>query len=202
MPQPEACKPIRQRLESEFERSGLEPLYRTLQEIDPEAALRISPQDKKRIIRALEVYYATQKPISQLQKESTIPLPYFFMKIGLLRNPDEIYQRIHLRTKSMIEAGLKQEIAFLYDKGYQQDIDFIKAHGYRELLQAHEGKITWVEAIETMEKNTRHYVKRQLSWLRQRSDFHLVNANVGSVGEVVKVILSLLDDCKTWLGVR
>lgn len=202
MPQPEACKPIRQQLEIECLKNGLDSLYRTLQEIDPEAALRISSQDKKRIIRALEVYYATQKPISQLQKENTTPLPYFFMKIGLLRNPEEIYQRIHLRTLLMIEAGLKKEIAYLYNNGYQQDIDFIKAHGYRELLLAHQGKITWDEAIETMEKNTRHYVKRQLSWLRQRSDFHLVNANVGSVGEVVKVILSLLDDCKTWLGVH
>lgn len=201
MPLSEECKSIRRDLEMEAEQHNLQRLYHTLQEVDPEASLRISQQDKKRIVRALEVYYATRKPISQLQKENTTPLPYFFMKVGLLRNPEEIYQRIHLRTAKMMEDGLKQEIAYLYDHGYQPDIDYIKAHGYRELLQAHEGIITWEEAVIIMEKNTRHYVKRQLSWLRQRSDFHLVNANVGNTEDVVKVILSLLNDCKTWLGV-
>jgi len=200
MPQVEACKIIRKQLEAQYESQGIDSLYAVLQKVDPEAFTRISSQDKKRIIRALEVYYATQQPISQLQKEKTIPLPYFFIKIGLLRNPEDLYHRIHERNEQMVKNGLKEEIRYLSDQGYRKDIEFIKAHGYRELMEAYEGESTWEDALYTMEKNTRHYVKRQLSWLRQRSDFHLINLNLGNTEEVVKVILTLVQDCKTWLG--
>ncbi len=200
MQQAETCMMIRKQLEAQCESRGLDSLYSVLQEVDPEAFSRISSQDKKRIIRALEVYYTTQQPISLLQKEKTIPLPYFFIKIGLVRNPEDLYLRIHERTEQMVKNGLKEEIRFLADQGYRKDIEFIKAHGYRELMEANEGTVTWEDALYTMEKNTRHYVKRQLSWLRQRSDFHLINLNLGNTEEAVKVILTLVQDCTAWLG--
>jgi len=178
----------------------LENLYSELQMVDPDASRKISPRDKKRIIRALEVFYVTKHPISQLQKEKTVPLPFFFIKIGLLRNPEDIYVRIHQRARQMEETGIKTEIRSLVEQGYKEDIHYIKAHGYRELMEAYEGKTTWEEAFAEMEKNTRHYVKRQLSWLRQRSDFHLINLNLGSTEEVVQVILNLIQDSQRWLG--
>jgi len=200
MQQTDECKIIRKQLEMKCNLNGLENLYSELQMVDPDASRKISPRDKKRIIRALEVFYVTKHPISQLQKEKTVPLPFFFIKIGLLRNPEDIYVRIHQRARQMEETGIKTEIRSLVEQGYKEDIHYIKAHGYRELMEAYEGKTTWEEAFAEMEKNTRHYVKRQLSWLRQRSDFHLINLNLGSTEEVVQVILNLIQDSQRWLG--
>jgi tRNA dimethylallyltransferase len=171
---------VRQKLLKESQESGLYEMYNRLLSLDPDAARKIHANDQKRILRALEVYEVTGKPISQLQRESTEKAPFFFIKFGLLRTPEEIYSRIHHRTKKMFEEGLLEEVQWLLDEGYKDALYEIKAHGYRECIEYLEKKKTLEETIELMEKNTRHYAKRQLTWLRQRSDFHLLNLDACS----------------------
>jgi tRNA dimethylallyltransferase len=182
---------VRQKLMKESQESGLYEMYNRLLVVDPDSAKRIHANDQKRILRALEVYEVTGKPISQLQRESTKKAPFFFIKFGLLRNPEEIYSRIHHRTKKMFEEGLLEEVQWLLNEGYKESLYEIKAHGYRECIEHLEKKKTFEETIELMEKNTRHYAKRQLTWLRQRSDFHLLNLDAGS--SLDTVVSSALD---------
>lgn len=177
---------VRLRLFQECQEMSLYEMYNRLLKIDPQAAQKIHPNDKKRILRALEVYELTGKPISLLQRESTKKAPFFFIKLGLLRSPDVIYSRIHNRTKTMFHQGLLKEVQWLLDNGYKEALYEIKAHGYRECIEYLEKKRALEETMELMEKNTRHYAKRQLTWLRQRSDFHLLNldafSDVQSIG--------------------
>jgi tRNA dimethylallyltransferase len=193
-------KEIRSQIEQRIRQDGLESVFSQLQRIDPIAAGHINQNDQKRITRALEVFESTGEPISKLQKEKTIPLPYFFIKIGLVRSLPQLYKRINQRVDNMMMEGVLDEVRLLIDLGYASDIEYIKAHGYRELISALQEKITMPEAIEIMKLNTRHYSKRQMSWLRQRSDFHLLNLDAGSPSEMISSISSMIQTIKELLG--
>jgi tRNA dimethylallyltransferase len=186
---------VRLRLFQECQEIGLYEMYNKLLQIDPQAAQKIHSNDKKRILRALEVYELTGKPISLLQKESTKKAPFFFVKLGLLRSPEVIYSRIHNRTKTMFQEGMLEEVKWLLANGYKESLYEIKAHGYRECVEYLEKKRTLEETVELMEKNTRHYAKRQLTWLRQRSDFHLLNldasSNIQSIGSAALKMIEM-----------
>ncbi len=184
---------IRKMLLKQKNDSGLKALYEKLQEMDPVIAKKIHPNDQKRILRAMEVMLMTNKRMSDLQKEQTYPLPYFYIKIGLLKSPEEIYQRINQRVDDMLDQGLVNEIKKLMEQGYDTTLEQIKAHGYRELIKACKGLLKWDEAIELMKKNTRNYAKRQLSWLRQRSDFHLLNTSLRNPAESAEIIAEIYD---------
>ena len=190
---------IRDKLEEIVKEEGLGALFQKLQLVDPLAASHINQNDQKRIIRALEVFETTGQTISQLQTEKTIPLPYFFIKIGLVRSTKHLYQRINQRVDDMMSEGVLDEVKLLIEKGYGDDIEFTKAHGYRELMYVVQNKLTLPEALETMKLNTRHYSKRQMSWLRQRSDFHLLNLEAGNSHEMVDSIIDLINHIKGML---
>lgn len=185
-------KEIRDNLDMELATYGLPLLFDELKKVDPKASSHINQNDQKRILRALEVYRTTGQPISKLQIEKTHPLPFFFIKIGLLRSMDHLYSRINQRVSDMVQNGVLVEVQQLINDGYENDIEYIKAHGYRELIQALQNKISLPEALETMKRNTRHYCKRQMSWLRQRSDFHLLNLDAGTLTEMIESIQTLV----------
>lgn len=192
---------IKNNLEERSVKEGLAVLFEELKRVDPTAASHINPNDHKRIIRALEVFQTTGQPISKLQSEKTIPLPYFFIKFGLVRSMNHLYDRINRRVEQMMKDGVLTEVQSLIDRGYSDDIEYIKAHGYRELIQALHHKISLPEALEQMKLNTRHYSKRQMSWLRQRSDFHLLNLDAGSGEETIKSIELMIQSIKELLKV-
>ncbi len=175
MPTTENKTDVRDKILHQTEKNGLHYMYNQLLSVDEKAARKIHSNDKKRILRALEVYYLTGKPISELQSENTEKAPFFFVKLGLLRKPEIVYNRIQMRIESMLKEGLLDEIKWLLDQGYEQALYEIKAHGYREMVEYVKNKCTLQEAMYNMELNTKHYAKRQLTWLRQRSDFHLLN---------------------------
>lgn len=184
---------VRKKLFERADKEGLDTLYDELLRIDPETASKIGKNDLKRIIRALEVYELTGEKISLLRKEHTFPLPFFFIKIGLLRSVDELYERINKRVDKMIESGLVEEIKKLINDGFKDDLVRIKPHGYREIASYLKGEVNLEEAIELMKKNTRNYAKRQLSWLRQRSDFHLLNLSANSSEESIESIYKIIE---------
>jgi len=157
-----ADKELRMRLEKEL----LSTLYSRLSTIDPAAAEKIHPNDKKRIIRALEVYELTGKPISELQEPRRL-VAGSYQLIGLTLPREELYSRINQRVESMIEKGLIEEVKGLREKGYGKNPPSMQALGYKEVIDYLEGKWTKEEMIDELKKRTRNFARRQMTWFRR-----------------------------------
>jgi len=156
---------LRAVLEREAQRAGEEALHRRLAEIDPEAAERIDPRNVRRVIRALEVYHTTGKPISRLQRKS--PPPYTILQIGLSRDRQELYRRIDARVDMMMEAGLLQEVRRLRERGYHDHLPSMSGLGYRQLCAALRGEISLEEAVAQIKRDTRRFVHQQSTWFKE-----------------------------------
>ncbi len=162
---PEGNWEIRKRLYKEDNLS----LYEKLKEVDPEYALKIHPNDKKRIIRGLEVYYTTGKPFSNFQKEHSFKeKKYDFIGFVLDRPRDEIMNRIEKRVKKMIEKGLVEETEELIKRGFENAITSKQAIGYKELIPFIKNEKPLEEAVEDIVKNTKRFAKRQIRAMRSK----------------------------------
>lgn len=156
---------LRQEMEELAQKKGPLALHLRLKEVDPEAAQRIHPHDRRRIIRALEVYQLTQMPISRLQKERTFPgLSWPFISFGLTRDRQELYERIERRVDLMLEMGLVEEVKGLLERGYLEELNALQAFGYRDLIGYLQGRQTLTEALDHFKRDTKRYAKRQLTW--------------------------------------
>jgi len=158
---------IRKELENFLHEHGNLALYERLQEIDPDSAERIHPNNARRVIRALEIFYKTGKKMSEHIKTHEANERYHTAIIGLTMDRDVLYQRIDKRVDEMIEEGLIEEAKSLYDSGVR-GVQSAQAIGYKELYDFFDGKASLAEAIETLKKNTRRYAKRQLTWFRNK----------------------------------
>ena len=146
---------------------GLKALYEQLEQIDPSATSWIHPHDRQRIIRALEVYQMTGKPMSEWQKGHAFgETPFTTLKIGLDRQRAELYDRINQRCDQMIEAGLIDEVRGLFEQGYSLDLKPLCSVGYRHMGLFLMGKMSLEEAVFLMKRDTRRLAKRQLTWFR------------------------------------
>jgi len=173
---PGADEDLRRKLEREAQEFGEPRLFKRLKEIDPQAAERIHPHDRVRIIRALEVHQLTGKPISAWQQEGDYQkFPISFVKIGLNMDRTELYQRIDCRVEMMISAGLLDEVEALRRRGYTPKLKALKTVGYQELFDYLEGEFNLPKAIEKIKLNTRHYAKRQLTWFRKDKEITWMN---------------------------
>ena len=146
-----------------------EELHLRLTEIDPKSAEVIHVNNKKRVIRALEIYYSTGKTKSELDELSQIEGErYEFIKFGLRYTDRELlYSRINKRVDEMIARGLCDEVRELYIRGKKDDIIKTGAIGYVELIDYFDGSCKLNEAVETIKKNTRNYAKRQITWFKR-----------------------------------
>lgn len=163
---------IRAELHARAEIEGAE-LYRELAKIDPEAAERISPNDTRRIIRALEVYKITGKPISSFQNQFDAQEPLRdWTTIGLRREKAEESRRINVRVKKMIEAGLVDEVQSLLDEDKPLSKQARCAIGYAEIIDYLAGVMTLEDAIELIKKNTRRLAKNQRTWFKTFQNVH------------------------------
>jgi tRNA dimethylallyltransferase len=166
-PDADRRKIYRERLESE-ER---EALYARLKELDPEAAGRIHLNDGVRIIRALEIAELAGEPISEKQRRHGFrQVRYEYLKVGLYRDREELYRRIDSRAAQMVEAGLIQETEQIIRLGYDEKIKPLQSLGYRYFIQCLKGKMTLDDALRSMQRDTRHYARRQMTWFRAESD--------------------------------
>lgn len=158
----------RKELEKIVEEKGLQYLFEKAIEIDKEAMKNISPNDKKRILRVLEIYKETGKTKTELERESRkngIPYDY---KIFAINMPREIlYDRINRRVDIMIEKGLIDEVSSLYEKYGESLLTSMQAIGYKEVVEFLKGNCTKEEMIEKIKMETRRYAKRQLTWFRK-----------------------------------
>lgn len=159
----------RKKLESIVETDGIAPLIEKLQSIDSESAKRIHPNNVRRIIRALEVYYCTGITMSDQLDNQTSELKYETALIGLTMNREALYQRINHRVDIMVEQGLIDEVKSFYEQGLRE-CQSIQAIGYKELYDYFDEKLTLAESIEALKQNSRRYAKRQLTWFRNKMD--------------------------------
>lgn len=165
---PEQDPKVRGELMQEIQENGLGALYRRLIKIDPAAHSRIHPNDRQRIIRALEVYQLTGKAMSQWQQEHRFgDEPFDTLKIGLQRERAELYDLINRRCDRMIAEGLLDEVRGLAAKGYSLDLKPLQSVGYRQMVLVLRGTLKIDQAVEEMKQETRHLAKRQLTWFRQ-----------------------------------
>lgn len=158
---------IRKGLEQEAEKKGLGSLYERLGQVDPDATSWIHPNDRQRIIRALEVFVATGKGMSQWQREHGFKENRFeTLKIGLNREREELYSLIDRRCEEMIASGLAEEVRRLMENGYSLDLKSMQSVGYRHMGLYLSGTISLEDALALMKRDTRHLAKRQLTWFR------------------------------------
>ena len=158
---------VRKRLEEEARERGSDFLYQRLRQVDPDATDRIHPNDRYRIIRALEVFELTGKGISRWQKEHGFKESAFeVLKIGLNREREELYALINRRCDEMIGRGLVDEVNGLVERGYSLDLPALQSVGYRQIGLYLRGRVALDEAVALMKRDTRHLAKRQLTWFR------------------------------------
>jgi len=162
---------IRDRLEREMEEKGAAAMYERLENIDPLEAARIHPHNKKRIIRALEIYYLTGKTKSELVVTGTYrQSEYEFAYFCLAPEREKLYEIINKRVDIMLEAGWLEEIRSLIDRGLTENVRKANVIGYNELLDYIEGNLNLEEAVLLIKQNTRRYAKRQMTWFRKQKD--------------------------------
>ena len=162
---------LRDQLASLAQENGREALHARLQEVDPEAAWAIHPNNAKRVIRALEFRMQTGAPISehnrrQLDRPFAFPCAYFV----LTDRRDLLYQRIDARVDQMVADGLPEEVRRLAERGLTEEHTSMKALGYRQLFPVLRGTCTLEEAVRKIKTETRHFAKRQLTWFRRERD--------------------------------
>ena len=188
---------MREKLEAQADSEGMDAMISLLQSIDPEAAQRI--HDRKRIIRALEVYYETGETITEHNRRTqAIPPRYSPLWLGLdFADRQELYSRIDLRVDIMLEQGLVEEIRTLLASGIPAKCTAMQAIGYKEFVAALEGIGTIEEAAEEVKKSSRHYAKRQLTWFRRNKEMHWLTRQAGQstdkIIEDARRILSEID---------
>lgn len=154
---------------NELEKVDLETLYKQAQEIDPEAAAKVSQNDRKRITRILEIYHTTGKTKTQMEAESRKEVKYDYKIFVLTPERDKLYERINLRVDLMMQAGLVDEVKQLLQK-YNEFPTAMQGLGYKEVKEYLDGEITEEEMVEKIKQESRHYAKRQLTWFRQYKD--------------------------------
>jgi tRNA dimethylallyltransferase len=158
---------IRTALNAAAQEQGLGGLYEQLQGFDPAATSWIHPHDRQRIIRALEVYHLTGRPMSAWQRDHAFSeRPFETLKIGLCRERDALYDRIDQRCDRMIETGLIDEVKGLLDNGYSFALKPLQSVGYKHVGCFLDGRMALQEAVSVMKRDTRRLAKRQLSWFR------------------------------------
>ena len=160
---------LRESLGAEYDALGGEAMLERLREIDPERAAKLHPADKRRIIRAIEVYTLSGRTITQHDAETkAIPPRYEAVRIVLdYEDRAELYRRIDSRVDEMVAQGLFDEVKALLDEGLSPDMTAMQAIGYKEPAAFFRGELTREEAIELIKRESRRYAKRQLTWLRR-----------------------------------
>ena len=160
----------RQELEKKVNKEGLESLYKEATKIDSKAIEKISPNDKKRILRILEIYHSTGKTKTEIEADSRKNGPKFDYKIFVLNmDREKLYDRINRRVDLMIENGLIEEVKALLEK-YKEFPTAMQGLGYKEVVEYLENKTSKDEMIDKIKQETRRYAKRQITWFKSYKD--------------------------------
>ena len=178
---------VREQLEAQADAEGMEAMLSRLRAVDPDAARRLHLSDRKRILRALEVYLETGETITEHnRKTQAVPPRYFPLWLGLdFAQRGELYRRIDLRVGLMLEQGLVEEIRGLLADGIPEKATAMQAIGYKEFVDALDGRCTIEEAADLVRQSSRRYAKRQLTWFRRNKAIHWLIRDTGDTGREI-----------------
>ena len=176
---------VREQLEQKAAKVGFDAMLAELRAVDPESAERI--HDTRRIIRALEVFYETGETLTAHNKKTqAIPPRYQPLWLGLdFTDRADLYDRINCRVGLMLEMGLIREIRELLSSGIPAKCTALQAIGYKEFIDALDGKCTIDEAADSVRQSSRRYAKRQLTWLRRNPAIHWLMRGADTPGEEI-----------------
>lgn len=167
---------LRAKLEDEAKKTdGRFLLHQRLSEVDPETAARLHVNDVRRVVRALEVYQLTGTPFSK-QPQTEAEAPFQYRVASLTMDRQVLYQRIEQRVDRMLEDGLVEEVRALLASGIPADAQALKGLGYKELIPYLQGNCSLEDAVYQLKLGTRHYAKRQLTWMRREEDVFWVDS--------------------------
>ena len=163
---------LRERLGEEYERLGGDAMLERLREVDPQRAQKLAPTDRRRIIRALEVYQLTGRSITEHDEQSHLQPAAYPALYTVLRFAERgaLYDRIEERVDRMCERGLFEETAALLERGVAEESTCMQAIGYRQAAMALRGEMTREAAVGLIKRSTRRYAKRQLTWFRRHEE--------------------------------
>ncbi len=172
---------MREKLEAQADTEGMEAMLALLDSIDPETASRLHLADRKRILRALEVYYETGETITAHNKRTQQLPPRYTPVWFALEDADRanLYKRIDSRVEKMLQDGLIEEIRGLLAKGIPEKCTAMQAIGYKEFIEALHGNCTIDAAAAQVQQSSRHYAKRQLTWFRRNPAIHWLRRDNG-----------------------
>lgn len=178
---------VRERLEAQADAEGMEAMLSRLRAVDPDAAQRLHLSDRKRILRALEVYLETGETITEHnRKTQAVPPRYSPIWLGLdFARRGELYRRIDLRVGLMLEQGLVEEIRGLLADDIPERATAMQAIGYKEFVDALDGRCTIEEAADQVRQSSRRYAKRQLTWFRRNKAIHWLIRDTGDTGREI-----------------
>ena len=186
-PEIELDEEYRKQLEKEIEEKGLESLYNKAKEIDSKAMEKISPNDKKRIMRVVEIYKATGKTKTEQEIESrTHEVKYDYKVFAIKMDREKLYERINKRVDLMVKKGLIEEVQNILKK-YDKFPTAMQGLGYKEVVEYLEGKTTKEEMIEKIKMQTRRYAKRQITWFKKnKQTIWIENNELSKILEEIK----------------
>jgi tRNA dimethylallyltransferase len=187
---PSADLSLREELTKQEEKHGPGYLYNMLVNVDPETAGNIEPNDRRRIIRALEVSLKEKKKVSHIRSSSTKPLHYDFIKIGLTRDRKELYGIIEKRVDTMMEKGLLKEVELLFEMNPGKTA--MQAIGYKELGLYLNGEVDMTETMRLIKKRTKMYAKRQYTWFNREPDINW--GDISGIDEAEEVYDKVMND--------
>jgi len=184
---------IRDKLENWANQHGNEYIHNILSQFDKESSERISINDRKRIIRALEIFETTGKTMSDYNKNfRTTNDDYDLSMICLNMNRDKLYERINHRVDKMLEMGLIDEVKGILDMGYNKNLVSLQGIGYKEIIMYLENEYSLNEAIEKIKQGSRNYAKRQLTWFRRDNRIKWIDVDdYNNVDDLTKAIEDL-----------
>lgn len=181
----ETDEELRQELKTRLDNYGREFLYEELMKVDPRAAGTMLPQNWKRVMRALEVFYLTGRSILDHHQEYERNLNIDFLKFGLNWDREILYRNIEARVDQMIESGLVDEVKSIMNMGYGKELNSLNTVGYKEIIMYLSAEISLERAVELIKRNTRRYAKRQLTWFR--SDTQINWFDIHSASDLLNV---------------
>jgi len=193
-PMPDENKELRKRLKEDIENHGLEKYYLKLKEIDPDYAKKISENDQRRIIRALEVYEITGTAFSSLQNSwKNKKSEYDAVLIGITLDRKKLYDNIDKRVDKMLENGLVEEVKKLIDNGYENCRSVLQAVGYKEILKYLKGEITFEQCSGDIKRNTRRLAKKQMTWFNSEPKINWIRAdNYDNIFYLIRDIFKII----------
>ncbi|MDD5621642.1 MAG: tRNA (adenosine(37)-N6)-dimethylallyltransferase MiaA [Actinomycetota bacterium] len=191
---PDENKDIRKRLKEDIKNHGMEKYYSKLKKIDPNYANKISGNDQRRIIRALEVYEITGNTFSSLQNIwKNHKSDYRAISVGITLDRKKLYDNIDERVDGMFENGLVEEVKELIDNGYEKYRSVLHAVGYKEVLKYLKGEETLEKCVSDIKRNTRRLAKKQMTWFNTETKINWIRAdNYDNIFKLIRDILKII----------